>query len=366
MSGSPAAVYFRWVFLSMAVASAFWLGLLAVNRELFTTSAGLDYQERSGGIYGRAFVADDHHYKLLLYRMKKPKLMALGSSRTMQFRDSFFLPSQHFMTAGGAMQSLAEGRVFMDEALASGAPEMVILGLDYWWFNPNSGILDVYRSDDAKYESYTYVVAASVGFLPRLLVNSFRLRPLPAPFTRDGAVGARAHEFADGFRLDGSYNAGGYYAGTIRDARTTDPDYSFTLGRVRSENHPFEGGDEVSGEAVAQYEALLDMLKARGVSVSVFMPPFAPEVADALASTGRHGVLERVRSIVKQITVARGIPFHDFTTVPFSDRRCYEDGFHANQYVYARMTQDIVPAERTDGSALAALLSNPARVCEAY
>ena len=53
----------------------------------------------------------------------------------MQFREESF--NENFITTGGAMNHLNEGYLFLEEMTKVHKPEIIILGLDFWWFNEN-------------------------------------------------------------------------------------------------------------------------------------------------------------------------------------------------------------------------------------
>ena len=65
--------------------------------------------------------------------MHNPEIVSLGSSRVMQFRDSHF--SGSFVNAGGAMNSIAEGRDFLEYIVDNDNLKLLIIGVDFWWFN---------------------------------------------------------------------------------------------------------------------------------------------------------------------------------------------------------------------------------------
>ena len=58
-------------------------------------------------IYGAALFDQKHHYKRLLLEASSSRIVTLGSSRVMQFRQHMFL--EEFINMGGAMGSINQG-----------------------------------------------------------------------------------------------------------------------------------------------------------------------------------------------------------------------------------------------------------------
>jgi len=356
---------------------AFWFALpslilfvalflvLQVEREWFTTSDGLRAQLREQGIYGRSVLADDHHYKVLLYNERRPTILALGSSRTMQFREELFAGGERFVTAGGAMASVEEGTRFVRETFAAHHPDLVVLGVDYWWFNEASTIGGDRANGDDMYESYLYLLASGVSSSARLFEHFIRRSDgtaLVPPLARHRAVGSRAWAFGDGFRLDGSYNAAAVLHAAV-DESVADKDYRTTLRRVQNETHPFEGGARAVERMITDFGGLVELIRGYGTKVTMFMPPFSPDVYRALASSPRHAVFQDVRRRLGEVAAAKGVSFEDASLMPFEDRRCYLDGFHGGYQLYAEIARRLVPTNRLDPRELGRLALVPGGPC---
>lgn len=354
-----------WFALPSVVLCGALFGVVQLEREWFTTSDGLHAQLRDHGIYGRSVLADDHHYKVLLYGQRRPTILALGSSRTMQFREELFAAGELFMTAGGAMASVEEGTRFVRETFAAHHPNLLILGVDYWWFNEASTTGGDRSQADDMYESYLYLLSSGVSASGRLFDHFIHRRQATAlapPLPRARAIGSRAWAFGDGFRLDGSYTAAAVLHSAV-DEGVADKDYGTTLRRVRSETHPFEGGARAAERMVADFGALVALIRGYGTRVTMFMPPFSPEVYEALNSSPRHAVFQDVRRRLRAFAAENGVPFEDASSMPFDDRRCYLDGFHGGYQLYAEIARRLVPQNRLNANELARLALVPRGPC---
>ena len=79
-------------------------------------------------IYGAAFNSNVFKYKLLLIEKNRPEIIALGSSTVMTLEQKIF--SKKFINAGGAMNSLEEGILFIDELKKlTNRPKLLIINL---------------------------------------------------------------------------------------------------------------------------------------------------------------------------------------------------------------------------------------------
>ena len=89
-------------------------------------------ESNSKVLYGTALHANTRQYKKELLAKTQPKVIALGSSRVMQFRQHMF--SGEFLNLGGGMESIHDGIKLIPDIIKR-KPELIILGLDIWWFN---------------------------------------------------------------------------------------------------------------------------------------------------------------------------------------------------------------------------------------
>jgi hypothetical protein len=362
-ASSGARWYLAWLLVPSALFIVSTLVALLVTGEMYTTRAGLEHQLKTGGVYGRSMLNDNHHYKVLLYQQRKPLVLALGSSRTMQFREIFFRPSQRFVTAGGAMQDLEEGRRFIRETFPVYRPQVVIVGLDTWWFNPSYVSPNRTMEDDSKYDSYAYVLAVGVSSLRGIIPSVFAPHGVVEPFSNLGAIGLRGLNFGDGFRPDGSYAPGTFYSGLVPNSALLDPDYHHTLGLIHDELHPFEGGSEVSEDALDQLRGLINDIRAAKARAVLFLPPFSPPIYEALIASPHHGFFSATRSALARVAAAKGVVLRDYSLMPFADRNCYTDGFHGTTQLYAIITRDLIERDRTRAAALDALGPSPEGRC---
>ncbi|RHH20730.1 hypothetical protein [Desulfovibrio legallii] len=327
--------------------TCWWLhssGDLAVERAVKNQAAG------RFALFGSGVSQDFVDYKLQLYAAVKPQVVALGSSRVMQFRGAYF--RRPFLNVGGTAGNLPVLRSTLDAMLRLHRPEAVILGLDFWWFMPRWNP-DPFKEEPPTSGSYVYNLDSLKKPWTWLLEGKISWRDLLGPVLprslggfRDDRYGIMAQQTDDGFGSDGSW----YYTGEITgQKRPFDYRFEDTLKQVRygikafAPSPPLKDSRDVGGISTAHLDAFAEIycrLKARGIATYVFIAPLSITALDALrAREEDYPHLFRLRDAL----LARGIEVMDFTDPrTFAATDCeFVDGFHGGEVVYARILRDM-------------------------
>ena len=327
--------------------TCWWLhssGDLAVERAVKNQAAG------RFALFGSGVSQDFVDYKLQLYAAVKPQVVALGSSRVMQFRGAYF--RRPFLNVGGTAGNLPVLRSTLDAMLRLHRPEAVILGLDVWWFMPRWNP-DPFKEEPPTSGSYGYNLDSLKKPWTWLLEGKISWRDLLGPVLprslggfRDDRYGIMAQQTDDGFGSDGSW----YYTGEITgQKRPFDYRFEDTLKQVRygikafAPSPPLKDSRDVGGISTAHLDAFAEIycrLKARGIATYVFIAPLSITALDALrAREEDYPHLFRLRDAL----LARGIEVMDFTDPrTFAATDCeFVDGFHGGEVVYARILRDM-------------------------
>ncbi|SDF88622.1 hypothetical protein [Desulfovibrio legallii] len=327
--------------------TCWWLhssGDLAVERAVKSQASG------RFALFGSGVSQDFVDYKLQLYAAVKPEVVALGSSRVMQFRGAYFRKS--FLNVGGTAGNLPVLRSTLDAMLRLHRPEAVILGLDFWWFMPQWNP-DPFKEEPPTSGSYVYNLDSLKKPWTWLLEGKISWRDLLGPVLprslggfRDDRYGIMAQQTDDGFGSDGSW----YYTGEITgQKRPFDYRFEDTLKQVRygikafAPSPPLKDSRDVGGISTAHLDAFAEIycrLKARGIATYVFIAPLSATVLDALrAREADYPHLFRLRDAL----LARGVDVMDFTDPrTFASGDCeFVDGFHGGEVAYARILRDM-------------------------
>jgi hypothetical protein len=307
---------------------------LSASGETQTIEKLVAEQQATQALYGSALFEDDFNYKLELIRVRKPDVVALGSSRALQFREEFF--SVPFVTAGRAMNSIPEGSRFIDEMLKIHRPRLVIIALDVWWLNANRREPRTSRRDLTNTRSiissfWSYVNESKISAVRTLRVvmgghgNPVSARP---------AIGIAALARGGGFRPDGSRDYGLRYFGL--DPSFEDKKFANARFRVRNGTSLLNFGEDINRERLGQLHEMVVRLKDAGVQVVGVLPPFAPTIIRLIKQKPKqYAYIPKARAAYAALPIS----VHDFLeSRSLQNSDCeFADGLHAGDVTYQRM-----------------------------
>ncbi|MGJ0494639.1 hypothetical protein [Aliarcobacter cryaerophilus] len=279
-------------------------------------------------------------YKLALIEKIKPQIISLGSSRVMQFREELFKTS--FVNAGGGMNHLNEGYLFLKEMIKFHKPEYIILGLDFWWFNSNFNQPETFPNHslngdtDFKQKVITIFHLIKDGKVD-LDTFFYGLFSFKNKITNFENIGINAIDYSNGFRKDGSYFYSQFIFG---ETNNHDINFSNTFKRIDNGNSRFEYSEHVSQERVKIFNDIVNFSKINDIKIVVFIPPLPKEVLNKMDSLGiKYNFVEEFRQIVKNSDI-ENYDYHDMKN--FLDNSCeFIDGFHGGDVIYQRILKDM-------------------------
>lgn len=336
------------LFVLILVAAILVAGLSGLTAAFYFTATGdlLDEAtaaaiQRSGGpTCTYSSLATDNHaaFKYAAYVGREPEIVALGSSRVLQFNGRLF--SRPFYNLGRTMNSLADGPVALGEMARFGKPKVILLGIDYWLFSArhkqsaaDDGTSN--RTDPLAVPQLLRLVG-TVLHRPELLIGPQRL--LSGPDCPLGMTGIAYHS---GFAPDGFY----FYGERLMLPAVDQEDYAFrdSLRRVERGGRRFEHGDAPDPNLIRAMADLIQAIKHAGIEVIAFMPPVAPLVFAEMTRSGHYGYVSQIReALARQGVVVHD--FHDPASLGLVD--CdFIDGFHAGDAAHARLLDELVRRE---------------------
>lgn len=284
-------------------------------------------------IYGTALHANTKTYKKLLLDAAKPKIIALGSSRVMQFRQHMFL--ERFINMGGAMDSINDGINLLPDIINI-KPDMVIIGADVWWFNDRFQNPEINYSIDYK-ENYKPTLQHALSFFGWMYDDKITLKEVLAD-VRYGVMDIGVSgQYKDGFGPDGSY----YYTRIVTGkSNHHDKQFKETCERINNGNKRFEYNSLANDQHINNFVHLIRILEENNINVVVFFPPFAKDVNDLLDNMARN---YKYIIDMKNELHENGIEFYDYTAASIIDSGDCEfiDGFHGGEVTYMRILNDL-------------------------
>lgn len=310
-------------------------------------------QIETGAIYGSAVHDDGFEYKLQLALTVKPAIIALGSSRVLQFRQTHFTDT--FINAGRAMTTPPEGVEFLRALLLRHRPKIVILGVDYWWFNPN------WRYPDRHVRRNGLNLAVLKRANEWLLDGKITVLDIwrvafrgdnHNSLTQADNIGVAAIKRGYGYRADGSRDYGLRYFGT--DPAFDDAKFNNTLSRIAHGVSQFTYAETIAADRFEKLDELLSLLVEADITPVIVLTPLAKQVLDRMRAHGRDyayvsAFLYRIKALkfaVYDFTDAESLGANDCEFV---------DGFHGGEIVYQRILAEI--SRRNPHGAIAPIVS---------
>ncbi len=185
-------------------------------------------------LYGVALSDRAYRLKVEAARMIRPDVLAIGPSRMNQWRSAMFAPHR-FYNAGNCIYVQRDFRRVLEE-LDADIPRVVLFSVDFYTFNPawDKWFDYVSREDLAPWGTRERTVLVR-RFAETLLANPLLgLRRARDPIYGQPAVGLRAIELGNGFRIDGSMQ----YGTALTKSEPPDTVES-VVGRVQRSEAPF-------------------------------------------------------------------------------------------------------------------------------
>ena len=278
-------------------------------------------------IYGSGLYGDTFFYKANLVRAKESEILILGSSRVMQFRQHMFLVDM--VNAGGVMNSINEGQRFYDEVLREiPQPELIIIGIDYWWFNKDydNPLRQSNLSQSPRVPSIQHVIKVANwlndGKISHIdIIDSF--------INQKSGIGVSGVGDT-GFGADGSY----YYTSSL-SKHNPYTGFEPTVRIVEDGHGRLKYGDMFDPNHFKNFFNLLQDLRSLGSDVAVFFPPFPDRVYSLLERNQNHAYMNELRTAF----IEAEISFMDFSDISsFGGNDCeFIDGVHGGEIAYIRI-----------------------------
>lgn len=268
----------------------------------------------------------------------------LGSSRVLNFRSGFLDQNPDmFYNAGASGQRLREIEAFVDALTPETAPDVLMIGLDQFWFN---AAWDDQRepapmnTTDIDFDRMMRATRRVLQDLARQNITLHQLMNPVSPVYGVRAIGMDAILKGSGYLIDGSRQTNVVQQSADRQQRPRNED----ITALRNGQGHFTRGDTVSEEAMAQITRILDKAAALDIEVIGFTLPFMPTIYNAMQHDGVHSYLDKAVPQLQTLHEERGFMFFDFGDVSaFSQDTELTDGVHASELLslklYMRMVE---------------------------
>ncbi|EGU60157.1 hypothetical protein VINI7043_16016 [Vibrio nigripulchritudo ATCC 27043] len=298
--------------------------------ELEDLDVVVEMQKSSSGniIYGTALSNVSVSYKTHLLERSNTDIIALGSSRVMQFQEQMFNSS--FVNLGGIMNSVNEGDYAIEKIIKKN-PKLVILGLDVWWFNENfQPVIEKQVQITEQINISAFKIFSIIKMLSNKKIHFNDFTSVLFYGTKSNNIGLNGISDT-GFNRDGSYSYQKLVSGGL-----TPKDILFqdTIDRMNNGNRRFEYGEKASDYYIQKIIGIVNALKRKNIDVFVFFPPFANEVNLKFNELdNQYHYIDDLKNKLIQYN----FEFVDYSSsLPSSDCE-FIDGFHGGDVTYARL-----------------------------
>lgn len=327
--------------LPLAALYGFPFLVLLLSKELISVPRVVNLQLSTPVLvlYGTAYSNRNIWFKRNAVVARTPTVLALGTSRVLQFRSKFFKDSESFFNAGMGVEQMWDLGSFLDHIPHGKEPKVILLGLDQWFFNANWGsgtateiVDDSNRLDTILHKNWTIYQDYATG--------KFSLARLITLDDREYVgIGLSAIVNKEGFRNDGSYYYGKYIANPL-NPENEDFQYKRTLQLIANGEKWFVHGDHVFANSLMELERFLRLSKEKHIHVVGFLPPYAHQIYVKLMSMpDKYHYMTEIVSAVVPLFEKYGYPFRDFSdleSLGCTDKETI-DGFHASEKAYLRL-----------------------------
>lgn len=294
------------------------------------------HQQRDDVLFRYRYGNRDLDFKQLSVNVRQPEVLALGSSRILQFRSGFINRNPDvFYNAAGPAWRLPDVLDFMKGLDDDALPEILILSVDLPWFHEGYGAGTGF--DDVNDFENLFLVNRS--FIQDVLegerfdrddfdTSAYLQRLEPG---RGGlALGMRAIRDGHGFRSDGSEQYGDFLiAGWLwyEQQRQNHLDW------MREGDEIYVFGDEFSEDRLNMLNDLLAFATERGIYVVGYLPPHMPSLWEEMEARGNHRFMDKLRDILPGVFEEYGYPFFDYSNgawIGLTDDDFF-DGWHVSE-----------------------------------
>ncbi len=220
--------------------------------------------------YGRQILGNSlSNYKFQRFMQAQPKVLVLGQSVVLQFRNFMFSPYQADFYNTGLMARNAKDLNYVLDLIESGQvkkPSLVLLGVDLSFFLKHTS-LDAEEWTRNYPEDRATIAQSHLKGMQRIFRDKslWRFPKTDVGFGRAGMQGR-------GYRNDGSYRHEGEISRFLRDSSYED---GVLLSKLQQKIEPFILPFEFSKEKESIYFKVLERFKRNGIELILYIPPYS-------------------------------------------------------------------------------------------
>ena len=276
-----------------------------------------------------------NHIKWYKWQKKLDKidLIAIGSSRVLQFKSDFF--TKPFFNLGYLVSTPKQTLELIKAKRIQN--KTIIISIDQWAFNRE------WAKDQGEFINPSEPNFLKTSISAGRLIDILKFKIFPTSNSNYILkIGAGANVSLDGMTSDGSYYYGKIYHGLLtNNQKLIGEDYHFlnTIDRIKKGDRRFQYGIECYQEALDDFEDLVKYNLRSGNRVIYFFPPFPPTIQKLLKGENYQYIVDASKKI-SQIAKKNNVIFVDYTFLKSTDEM-YIDGFHGGAELYFNIAKSM-------------------------
>lgn len=347
----------RYLLAMALLLSPVLISLVFLSRmgELTPYTAVVQEQGQRNAVYGPGTSIVYYPYKRAMIQAQKPRILSLGSSRALGLRHELFNTS--FTNAAQAISTPEQALHFLQEILAFHKPDVLLLSLDFWWFNesapPDRVEFPTYNPAEVTLHKlikpYTLIAEGHLDWadLVRVTLWGDRQNMLGSYDN----LGMMALKTGNGTKPDGSVFWGQY---GLNDPDHYDARFKTTLDYIQTGTNHFIWGQDYAEHKLAVLRELVALCRQQGIELYVILPPVANTVYRHMTDRPeQYRYVGKLQSALRQLQVPVA-DFIDLNRLQSSDCE-FIDGYHPGDVTYLRML--LAMADQADTAALSRYLN---------
>ena len=301
----------------------------------------VDIQLKNDWIYWTALNQNTYLYKLELIKKIKPKLLAIWSSRVMQFREEGF--SKSFVNAGWSMNHLNEWLKFLSEMIKFHKPDVILLWLDFWWLNSDypspsnysyhNNLWNDFTLDKA-YKPIKWIFEGKLSFEQFLRVifeNDFTNN-----LTKFYNIWIQALSSSNWYRKDWSY----LYSDILFWAnKSNDKKFKNTIDSINKWKWRFVFWESIWDERIEVLKEIVRLSDNNDIELVMFIPPLSSIAEKILINNQNHSYIDQLEPILDSFWY-NVFNFHNTDLINTNDCE-FVDWFHWWDRVYLKILRAI-------------------------
>ena len=247
-------------------------------------------------------------YKYECLQNKQPKVLIVGQSVVLQFRDFMFHPFEKGFYNTGLMARNVKDLEYLLHQFTNGTikqPEIVVLGLDFT-FVLQTNELDRKEWIKDRPEDHIYKTKAHFNAFQKIFLNE-NMRKIPEEnygFGKAGMIGR-------GYRNDGSHRHKPEIEQYIFDSSNYD---SKLREDLKNRVHPFCEPIAFDSTKGATLKRVLEQYKENGISLLLYFPPFSDQFFNTATQDRSFNRLWKKYIAYQNMLISEGYDVISFTT----------------------------------------------------